>query len=242
MRDKHSEVLHNERIFPRAEVFWGWATKAGQQRVRRRVRLMSRLAAFRTGIKVLELGCGTGIFSEYFAASDADFFAIDLSPQFISRARFRTKGNNSKFCACDAERLCFGNCYFEAVVGISILHHLDVPAVLSEIARVLRDGGTIVFTEPNMLNPQILIQKNVPIIKRLAGDSPDERAFTKWQIKALLREHGFHDIRVEPFDFMHPFLPSLAIRPMVKIGQLLESTPLIREIAGSLLISAKIRK
>ena len=36
---------------------------------------------------------------------------------------------------------------------------------VSEIYRVLKPGGAIFFTEPNMMNPQIAIQKNISYIK-----------------------------------------------------------------------------
>jgi hypothetical protein len=51
----------------------------------------------------------------------------------------------------------------------------------------LKSGGTIYFTEPNMLNPQIAIQKNVSWVKRKLGDSPDETAFLSLAIAAVTR-------------------------------------------------------
>ena len=53
------------------------------------------------------------------------------------------------------------------------MHHLNVKKALVEFYRVLKPGGTIYFTEPNMLNPIIAVQKNIPFIKKLMGDTPD---------------------------------------------------------------------
>jgi len=36
----------------------------------------------------------------------------------------------------------------------------------------------MMFTEPNMMNPQVALIKNVPSLKSRAGDSPDETAFS----------------------------------------------------------------
>ena len=97
----------------------------------------------------------------------------------------------------------------------------------------------MIFTEPNMLNPQIFIQKNVPFIKKLMGDTPEETAFFKWKLSRELRESEFTDIRILPFDFLHPWTPGFLINGVDAAGKLFEKIPIIKEIAGSLLIKAK---
>jgi hypothetical protein len=54
----------------------------------------------------------------------------------------------------------------------------------------------------------------------------------------LLHEAGFTFIRVIPFDFLHPAVPSGLIRTVSWIGNVAERTPLIKGIAGSLYITA----
>lgn len=89
------------------------------------------------------------------------------------------------------------------------------------------------------MNPQIAIQKNIPLIKKWAGDSPDETAFFKWKIIKQLAEAGFVDIEVYPFDFLHPKIPSLIAKRSDKLLRLIEKIPLIKEISGSLIIYGK---
>ena len=55
---------------------------------------------------------------------------------------------------------------FQAVAGSSVLHHLEVEPSLRKLFDLLAPGGYLSFAEPNMLNPQILVQKNVPFVKR----------------------------------------------------------------------------
>ena len=109
---------------------------------------------------------------------------------------------------------------------------------LREIYRVLKPGGTISFTEPNMLNPQIAIQKNVPWVKRKLGDSPDETAFFRWPLRRLLKQVGYREVRIDPFDFLHPKTPVPLIDRLNSLGRLLENVPVISEFAGSLYIRA----
>jgi ubiquinone/menaquinone biosynthesis C-methylase UbiE len=82
----------------------------------------------------------------------------------------------------------FENRRFDYILGSSVLHHLDIEKAISEIYRVLKDGGIIAFTEPNMMNPQIALQKNIPYLKRKLGDSPDETVFFRWKISKLLKK------------------------------------------------------
>jgi len=90
-----------------------------------------------------------------------------------------------------------------------------------------------------MLNPQIALQKNIPWIKQRMGDSPDETAFTRRQMKKLLCDSGFANIKITPFDWLHPATPTKLIRLIDKIGVYAERLPVIKEFAGSLLISAQ---
>jgi hypothetical protein len=90
-----------------------------------------------------------------------------------------------------------------------------------------------------MLNPQIMVQKNIPWIKKKMGDSPDETAFFRWQISNYLQTAGFFDIQVTPFDWLHPLIPPSLITTISSIGSVFEKIPVVKEFAGSLLISAR---
>jgi hypothetical protein len=122
------------------------------------------------------------------------------------------------------------------VIGNSILHHLDLDVALPKILSLLRPGGTMSFAEPNMLNPQIVLQKNVPWLKRRLGDSPDETAFVRWQLLRSLLGAGFEDVLISPFDWLHPSTPPVMIPFVSGIGSYLEKFPGLREFAGSLLL------
>jgi len=89
-----------------------------------------------------------------------------------------------------------------------------------------------------MLNPQIAIQKNVPWVKRKLGDSPDETAFFRWPLRRLLEETGYRDVRIDPFDFLHPKTPVPLVDRLSSLGRVLENVPVISEFAGSLHIRA----
>jgi SAM-dependent methyltransferase len=184
------------------------------------------------------LGCGTGCFTRELALSGADIVAIDVSPELLEIARATCSASNVRYQIQNAYALSYPGAVFDSVVGSSVLHHLEIKKALRDVYRVLKPGGTIYFTEPNMLNPQIAIQKNIPWIKRKLGDSPDETAFFRWPLRRLLEQTGYRDIRIDPFDFLHPKTPVAVIDSVNALGQFLESLPVISEFAGSLYIRA----
>jgi SAM-dependent methyltransferase len=235
---KDHERAHGKFLAPNAIEIWGWGTPAGIERASRRTKLLIERASITPGMKVLEFGCGTGMFSRRIAATGAILTSIDLSPDLITEAK-KESDPNITFQIGDIESLPFPDAVFDAVIGSSVLHHVRVEKALGQAFRVLKPGKKIAFAEPNMMNPQIAVQKNIPFIKRRMGDSPDETAFFRWPMARLLKRLGYIDIVVEPYDFLHPSIPPKIIPAAKKAAKFLESVPLIREIAGSIIISAR---
>lgn len=194
------EILHGVKIVNKAEKIWGWATPAGQKRVERRVKMFIELGEIGKGKRILKIGCGTGVFTERIALTGAEIVAIDLSPDLLEKAQRKIKYPNVTFCRENIENMKFQNESFDTVIGSSILHHLNLRKAIKEISRVVKTHGKVVFTEPNMLNPQILVQKNIKFIGKLLGDTPSEDAFFKWQLRYMFQSAGFKSVVVEPFD------------------------------------------
>jgi len=231
------EIQHGRFLVKHgAGEIWNWEGPAGKMRWARRVKMLSNHLG--PGMSVLELGCGTGYFTRELARSGADIVAVDVSPELLEMARTDCSAKNVRYEIQNACALSYPDAAFDSVVGSSVLHHLEIKEAVREIHRVLKPRGTIYFTEPNMLNPQIAIQKNVPWIKRKLGDSPDETAFFRWPVRRLLEETGFRDVRIEPFDFLHPKTPASLIGGVNALGRFLERMPVVSEFAGSIYIRA----
>lgn len=227
------EREHAKKILATNEANWGWKSPAGKIRRQRRA---DYLIAATAGPKALELGCGTGTFTGELAQAFADLTSIDVAEDLLERAQknFPTV----KFANVDIHKTFFADGQFDIVLGCSVLHHLELHTALREIFRILRPGGVVRLCEPNMLSPQIFLQKNWPWLKRKLGDSPDETAFTPAQLKRSLAAVGFTDIEATPFEFLHPAIPERMIALVMRLEAFLEKTPL-RQIGGSIKISAR---
>ena len=233
-----NEIRHGKYLLEHgAGEIWNWETPAGKLRWKRRVKMLSKYIT--EGMKVLELGCGTGYFTKELINTNAEIKAIDISPDLIEIAKHEIKATNIEFIIANAYDLIFEDNTFDSIVGSSVLHHLEINKSINECFRVLKPGGYFVFTEPNMINPQIAIQKNIPWIKRKLGDSPDETAFMRWTLAKKLEKAGFKEVNILPFDFLHPKTPKGFIKSIEKISAKCEALPIIKEIAGSLFISAR---
>jgi SAM-dependent methyltransferase len=234
-----NEIAHGKKLKAGgAESIWNWESPAGKARANRRANYFIDLAKVCAGDLVLEIGCGTGLFTrKFYEATHANITAIDISDDLLETARQLLPEAN--FMIDDAMHLSQPDNTFKVVFGSSVLHHLEFEASLNEIYRVLQPGGRMIFAEPNMLNPQIFIQKNVPFIKSWLGDSPDETAIVRWQFVNLLKKHGFKNVNIFPYDFLHPIVPKPFIPSVNKMGLVIEKIPLLKEIAGSVVIYAE---
>jgi len=128
---------------------------------------------------------------------------------------------------------------FDAVIGSSVLHHLELDAAMARMAALLKPGGRISFAEPNMLNPQVFMERHFR--RWFDYVSPDETAFARWTLSRQWREAGYADVRIVPFDWLHPMTPRPLIRVVQTAGAMLEHVPVVREFAGSLLITGVAR-
>jgi len=197
--------------------------------------LISNAARLGPGILALEVGCGTGMFTEMFARTGARIVAVDISTELLKKAYARNlppekvQFHEKRFEECNVDGP------FDAIIGSSVLHHLELEESLARIYNLLRPGGIMSFAEPNMLNPQVFIERKFTFLRPwLKYVSPDETAFVRWKLNRLLRKAGFSDVEISPFDWLHPSTPEPLTGIVGGMGRILEKTPLFREFAGSL--------
>jgi len=234
-RDHFEGVLER-----RGALYWAERTAAGRRRRDiRSARLIDAAGVDgRPAARVLEVGCGTGEFTRPLAAGmPGRLTGFDVAPGLLRHATRLPA--NAAVVAADVEGLPFRSATFDAVVGNAVLHHLRLERALPELLRVLRPGGRLCFSEPNMLNPQVFLERNVRWIGRLLDNSPGETAFVRWRLRRDLEALGVADVTIRPFDFLYPLTPERLIGRVERLGSRLERLPLVREIAGSLFIAGR---
>jgi len=235
------EIRHGQWLASQhTEKVWGWDTPAGRLRAKRRAELILSGAELTKNSRVLEIGCGTGNFTEIFAATGARILAVDISLDLLQKAGQRNLPSDrvtfhqKRFEDCDVDGP------FDAIIGSSILHHLDIDLAIPRIKSLLKGGGTISFAEPNMLNPHVFLERKFHFFPTFAYTSADETAFIRWRLEKQLRQAGFESILIKPFDWLHPSTPERMIGLVQGIGRVIEAVPIAREFSGSLYIRARL--
>lgn len=103
-----------------------------------------------SGKDVLEVGSGRGGGCGYIARylKPARITGIDFSANAVALSQARHTEENLSFATGDAEALPFPDGSFDAVVNVESSHcYGDVPKFFSEVARVLRPGGSFLFAD-----------------------------------------------------------------------------------------------
>jgi len=163
-------------------------------------------ARVQAGMRVLELGCGSGDLTLALLGIGAEVTAVDLSGAMIDVARRRIERyaqRPAELVVAPAERTGLAADSFDAVIGRFILHHLDIPQAAREIARVLRPGGRGAFLENSARNPLLMLART-----HLAGrfgiprlGSVDERPLGDEDIQVLRAHFAVVELSWPVFEF-----------------------------------------
>lgn len=130
-----------------------WLLARGRERAYRE-RLV-HLARIVPGESVLDVGCGTGtlaIVARQRVGPPGKVVGIDPSPEMIARARKKARKAAAGviFEHAAGEQLPFPDAAFDAVLSITVLHHLSQAArrqCVFEIRRVLKPGGRLLAVD-----------------------------------------------------------------------------------------------
>ena len=128
-----------------------------------------------TGKKLLDLGCGAGENSVYFATKGAHCIAADYSPGMVEVALKLAAANGVEIegCTVNAMALDFPDSTFDLVYASNLLHHIPEPKIaLQEMRRVLKPGGKACFWDPLKHNPVINVYRRIATEVRTEDEMP----------------------------------------------------------------------
>ncbi|MCP9463864.1 MAG: methyltransferase domain-containing protein [Nitrospira sp.] len=170
-------------------------------------------ARLRPGLKVLDLGSGTGypaLLAAQTVGASGRVIGVDLAEQMVAAAERKAKRlglTNITFQQGDVTTLPFEDCSFDAVISRFCLMFLpDVPKALSEIRRVLKPGGWMavaVWSAPDK-NPSISL--SMEAIRRVVDLPPPDptapgifRLAKPSDLSGMVERTGFSDVSESEF-------------------------------------------
>ncbi len=126
------------------------------------------------GRELLDLGCGAGETSVYFALQGAEVTACDISSEMLRVAtRLADKyAVKLRLFKMKAEELKFPDASFDCVFGNGVLHHVELLPAIRQVRRVLKPGGIAVFVEPLAHNPVIKVYRRIAKEVRTETEAP----------------------------------------------------------------------
>ena len=158
------------------------------------------------GLKVLEIGVGTGADYLEWLRAGAQATGVDLSSTSIERARQRCEnaGLSPDLRVADAEQLPFPDNCFDVVYSYGVMHHSpNTQQCLREALRVLKPGGrarVMVYHHPSLTAAMLWLRFGLIRRKSVRQsvydhlESPGTKSYTQHDAQLLM--NGFRDVKM----------------------------------------------
>ncbi len=203
--------------------------------------------------RLLDFGCGHGTYSVLFAHLGYRVTGFDVSPRNVEAARALAArygmSERTRFDVGVAEALDYPSSHFDIVVGIDILHHVEVASAAAECLRVLKPEGIAVFKEPVAV-PLFDRLRNTRLgcairPKEMSFDrhiTEDERKLTPADLRLIaamcsVEEHRFRLLsRLDALSGERFKTVASASRLEIVDGHLMRVLPMLRVFGGSVVL------
>jgi ubiquinone/menaquinone biosynthesis C-methylase UbiE len=172
----------------------------------------------REGQRVLDLGCGTGVFLRAAADRGAKVVGLDAAEGLLAIARERVP--EADLHAGDMQDLPFGDDGFDVVTGFSSFFFADdMTRALSEACRVTKPGGIVlaqVFGRPERCSLEAMKSAIMPLLG-LEGDEPPYWRFD--MLEQVARDAGLTPLESFYSSWAYDFADEYAmLRAMLSAG------------------------
>jgi dolichol-phosphate mannosyltransferase len=128
---------------------------------------------------------------------------------------------------------------FDYVVATNVLDIENAARLLTEVQKLLRPGGRLLFFETNPWNPVFRLRKALvgwlPFLRR--GDERDLP--NQVQLYEILSELGYISIGATCYDFLYPPIPRWAVPIARNLTLVMENADGVKQLAGSILLHAQ---
>jgi ubiquinone/menaquinone biosynthesis C-methylase UbiE len=140
--------------------------------------------------KILEIGCGNGIgtrlIHEYFQPSE--LIATEYDESLVEVTKEKVKDLNILVEQADATKFRFTNNEFDAVVGLSVIHHIpNWEEALDELHRIIKPNGLLIIKELSIDTFSTFFGR----ISRKFVEHPYDEMFSKDEFINYLKQKGF---------------------------------------------------
>lgn len=157
-------------------------------------RLDVSLSILKCGDTLLDFGCGDGTFGYYAQEKYKFVHGVDISESAVKLST--EKGVIAR--KLDSSILPYEDSFFDTVTILDVLEHVKDPVeTISEISRVIKRGGTLILSVPNMRYWKhlydLVVCGRFPVTSKdnLMYDGGHIHYFTFKNIKEIIERYGF---------------------------------------------------
>jgi ubiquinone/menaquinone biosynthesis C-methylase UbiE len=150
-----------------------------------------RLLELPRGSRIVDLGCGSGVFTNLVYRAGFRCVGVDISPKLVALARQNYP--EMDFVEADVEHMPFPDQSFDGVLLSGLIHHFPDPSgCAAEVSRILRAGGRFVAFDPNRRNPFMWLYRDhaSPLYSSI-GVTENERPIIAEEVASVFERAGF---------------------------------------------------
>lgn len=167
------------------------------------------------GKKCLDIGPGTGRWLKFLKNHNPDYLAaVDISDESLRRCQDLC--DSLEKIDLENDRLPYEDNFFDWIISFEVLEHIKEPHnYIAEMARVIKPGGYIFLSTPNLISLMSRFRMFVGMLPfAIASDKTHVRFYRQKDARKLLNKYGLEPqflpsaIALNPFDFKSLRFPS----------------------------------
>jgi len=214
---KHRDPIFHDRMLWRAQTF-------------------RHIMHLLPGHTILELGCSDGVFTRQLVDATRNECPITAVTFDLAASRPANLPKGVEFVVLSSIRSQLKRRKFHFIVAHDMLDRRSGAWLLHAIYNLLEPGGQVLFYESNPWNVILKLRRAVAY---LAGHKDPRLLLSRAEVYELLSEVGFIRIFAVFNDFVYPPLTRSLVWLLRNLSIVLENTPGVRTLAGSIMLHAQ---
>ncbi|GAB4231639.1 MAG: hypothetical protein Kow0049_14150 [Stanieria sp.] len=185
---------------------------------------------------ILELGCGRGLLTQ-------ELVYVSRGENPITAVTFNHNHSLPKHLPASVEFIdasesleILSGRTFDYIIAIDLLDESNCGWFLQQVEQLLKPGGQVIFYESNPWNIVLKLRR---FLSKYIGQKDPRKLLSRPKLYELVSELGFIRVFAAYNDFVYAPLTKSLIWLLRNLSILLENTPVIQTLAGSILLHAQ---